>query len=351
MPLPLRDDLRDLPAYGAPQIDVPVRLNTNENPYPPPTALVSDLAAAFAEAALGLNRYPDRDAVSLRADLAAYLGHGLEASQVWAANGSNEVIQQLLLAFGGPGRTAMGFTPSYTMHRLIARATSTRWVEVPRAADFTIDPETAADAVRTHAPEVVFLAGPNNPTGTSLPLDVVDAVLNAAPGMVIVDEAYGEFARTPSALRLLDGHPRLVVVRTLSKAFAMAGTRLGYLAADPGVIEALLRVRLPYHLSALTQAAARVVVGHSSDLLATVPLITAERDRLADRLAALGCVTVPSEANFLLVGGFSDEKATWHALLERGVLVRDVGLTGCLRITAGQPDDGDALMAAMEEVL
>jgi histidinol-phosphate aminotransferase len=244
--LPVRAGLRGLTPYGAPQLDVPVQLNTNENPYPPPAALVADLREAVTAAAVGMNRYPDRDAVELRADLAAYLGHGLQTAQVWAANGSNEVLQQLLQAFGGAGRRAMGFEPSYSMHRLIALGTGTEWVRAERAADFTLAPGAAADAVRRERPDVVFLCSPNNPTATALDPAVLAAVLDVAPGMVVVDEAYAEFSHAPSLLPSLVGHPRLVVTRTMSKAFGFAGARVGYLAADPSVVDALQLVRLPY---------------------------------------------------------------------------------------------------------
>ncbi len=270
--LPVRPELAGLEPYGAPQIDVPVRLNTNENPYPPPDALVADIAAATAQAAASLNRYPDRDAAELRADLAGYLGHGLTWRHVWAANGSNEIIQQLLQAFGGHGRTALGFEPSYSMHPIIARSTGTRWLDGGRGEGFRLDPDTAAAQVRDAQPDVVFLTSPNNPTGTALPLEVVEAVCAAAPGMVVVDEAYAEFARegTRTALSLLPGFGRLVVTRTMSKAFALAGARVGYLAADPAVADALLTVRLPYHLSSLTQAAARAALRHTGELLRAV---------------------------------------------------------------------------------
>jgi len=232
---PVRDDLKDLTPYGAPQIDVPVRLNTNENPYPPSPGMVRAIADAVAEAAATLNRYPDRDAVELRKDLAGYLGHGLHGAQLWAANGSNEVIQQLLQAFGGPGRRALGFDPGYSMHSLIAQVTCTGWVSAPRDEDFSLDPERAADAVRRTQPDLVFLTSPNNPTGTAAPIGLIEAVCAAAPGLVVIDEAYAEFARegTPSALTLLPRYPGLVVTRTMSKAFAMAGARIGYLAAAP----------------------------------------------------------------------------------------------------------------------
>lgn len=349
--LPLRDDLRGLSPYGAPQLDVPVRLNTNENPYPPPDALVRELGEAAAATAASLNRYPDREATALRGDLAAYLGHGLTAEQLWAANGSNEVIQQLLLAFGGPGRSALGFEPSYSMHRLISLATGTRWVNAWREADFGIDEERAVEAVARERPDVCFLTSPNNPTGTALPLRVVERLLEVAPGMVVVDEAYEEFARpgTPSALTLLPDHPRLVVTRTMSKAFALAGARLGYLAAAPAVVDALRLVRLPYHLSGLTQAAARVALRHRDALLGTVAAVKEQRDRLVAELTGMGWETVDSDANFVLFGRFADQHEAWQGLLDRGVLVRDVGLAGWLRVTAGLPEEVDAFLAALKE--
>lgn len=351
--LPLRDDLRGQSAYGAPQIDVPVRLNTNENPYGPSPALAAELAAAVLDAAGELNRYPDRDATGLRADLAAYLGHNLTGNQIWAANGSNEILQQLLMAFAGAGRTAMGFEPSYTMHRLISLATQTAWIDGYRENDFTLDPARVLADVTEAQPDVVFLTSPNNPTGTSLELSVIEAVYDAATGIVVVDEAYAEFARdgVPSALTLLPGRPRLVVSRTMSKAFSMAGLRVGYLAADPELVECLLLVRLPYHLSELTQAAARVAIRHAPDLLNTVGKLREERDRLVREIAALGCRVVPSDANFVLFGGLGDQTVTWQGLLDRGVLIRDVGLPGWLRVTAGTPEENGAFLTALAAVL
>jgi len=351
--LPLRDDLRGRTPYGAPQLDAPVRLNTNENSHPLPAGLVAAIGAAAAGVARGLNRYPDREAAALRADLAGHLGHGLDADRVWAANGSNEVLQQLLQAFGGPGRTALGFTPSYSMHEIIATGTGTRWIDGVREADFTVPPRRAAEQVLEHRPSVVFLTSPNNPTGTALPAETVRAVLDVAPGMVVVDEAYAEFARpgVPSALALLPGRPRLVVTRTMSKAFGMAGLRLGYLAADPAVVDALQLVRLPYHLSALTQAVARVALAHAPELLATVQAVKGERDRIVAALPALGLTAVPSDANFVLFGRFADARAGWEALLARGVLVRDPGLPGWLRVTAGTRAEVDAFLAALGEIV
>ncbi|WP_433534889.1 histidinol-phosphate transaminase [Micromonospora sp. CA-249363] len=348
--LPIRDDLRGLSPYGAPQLDVAVRLNTNENSYPVPEPVVEAIGKALAAELRDLNRYPDRDAVALRADLAEYLGHGLTVEQVWAANGSNEIQQQLLQAFGGPGRTALGFVPSYSMHPLLALGTGTRWVPARRGVDFGLTADEAVAEVREHRPDVVFLCSPNNPTGTALDPTVVAAVLDVAPGMVVVDEAYAEFARpgTVSALAVLPGHPRLVVTRTMSKAFGFAGGRLGYLAADAAVVEAVQLVRLPYHLSALTQAAARAALTHRDALLGTVTAVMAQRDRIVATLRGRGLRVADSDANFVLFEVGGDQATVWRALLEQGVLVRDVGLPGWLRVTAGTPAETDAFLTAME---
>jgi histidinol-phosphate aminotransferase len=351
--LPIRDDLRELSPYGAPQLDVPVLLNTNENPYPPSAGLVADLARAASSAAAGANRYPDRDADELRKDLAQYLGHGLVGANLWAANGSNEIIQQILQCFGGFGRGALGFEPSYSMHRLIALATGTNWISERRSADFTLDPAAAVAAIERHQPDIVFLTSPNNPTGTAAPLELIEAIVDAAPGMVVIDEAYAEFFRpgTPSALTLLPGRPRLIVTRTMSKAFAMAGARIGYLAADPAVIDALLLVRLPYHLSAFTQAVARAALAHTEELLGTVDAVKAQRDRIVSELTALGLHVVPSDANFVSFGDFDDPHAVWQALLDRGVLVREGLLPNKLRVTAGTVEETSAFLDGLREIL
>jgi histidinol-phosphate aminotransferase len=354
-PPPLRADLAGREPYGAPQLEVRVALNTNENPYPPPPALVEEITATVAAAAVGLNRYPDRDALQLRAGLAAYLGHGLTPAHTWAANGSNEVIQQLLQAFGGPGRSALGFEPSYSMHPIIARTTSTRWIAAERNEDFGLDPAGVAEIIARHQPDVVFLTSPNNPTGTALPLPVIEAACAQAPGMVVVDEAYAEFARDrqASALTLLPRFPRLVVVRTMSKAFALAGVRLGYLAADPEVVDALLLVRLPYHLSAVTQAAALAALHHVDALLASVASIRTERDSLVDWLRQLGLAVADSDANFVLFGRFAERQVIWRELLDRGVLIREVGPPEWLRVSIGTPAEmsffRDALAAVLAE--
>ncbi len=351
--LPVRPDLAGRKPYGAPMLDVPVRLNVNENPYPPPPGLAADIAAAAAGVAAGLNRYPDRDAKALRAALAGYLGHGLTTEKVWAANGSNEIIQQLLLAFGGPGRSALGFEPSYSMHPIISRGTGTSWLAAPRNADFTIDRDVAVAAVTEQRPDLVFLTSPNNPTGTALPAGVLTAVCAAAPGMVVVDEAYAEFARDQdgTALRLLPEFGRLVVVRTMSKAFALAGARVGYLAADPAVVQAMQLVRLPYHLSAMTQAVALAGVRHSAELLTQVAALRDSRDELVRWLRGVGLSAADSDANFVLFGEFDDGHAVWRGLLDRGVLIREVNVPGWLRVSIGTGQEMAAFRAALTEVL
>ncbi|MEU3845252.1 histidinol-phosphate transaminase [Streptomyces sp. NPDC028635] len=356
--LPVRDELRGKSPYGAPQLDVPVRLNTNENPYPLPEPLVERIAERVREAARTLNRYPDRDAVELRVKLAEYLtrtaGYEVGASQVWAANGSNEVIQQLLQTFGGPGRTAIGFEPSYSMHALIARGTGTGWISGPRNEDFTIDLATAEKAIAEHRPDVVFITTPNNPTGTAVPPETVIALYEAAqaakPSIVIADEAYIEFSHGGSLLPLLEGRPHLVVSRTMSKAFGAAGLRLGYLAAHPAVVDAVQLVRLPYHLSAVTQATALAALEHTDTLLGYVEQLKAERDRLVSALRAIGYEVTASDANFVQFGRFDDAHEVWQRILDRGVLVRDNGVPGWLRVTAGTPQENDAFLDAVREV-
>ena len=347
--LPLRENLRGKSPYGAPQLSVPVRLNTNENPHPPTQALVEDVAASVRDAASELHRYPDRDAVALRADLAAYLsaqtGVPTATENIWAANGSNEILQQLLQAFGGPGRSAIGFTPSYSMHPIISDGTQTSWLEAARAEDFGLDVDAAVAAVKANQPDVVFVASPNNPSGQSVSLDDLARLLDEVPGIMIVDEAYGEFSSQPSAIHLLERHPaKLVVTRTMSKAFAFAGGRLGYFIADPAVVDAILLVRLPYHLSSVTQAAARAALRHADDTLGSVAMLIAERERVSTELAELGFRVIPSDANFVLFGDFADAPRAWQRYLDEGVLIRDVGLPGYLRATTGLAEENDVLL-------
>ncbi|ASF08763.1 histidinol-phosphate transaminase [Nocardia brasiliensis] len=347
--LPLRESLRGKKPYGAPQLTVPVQLNTNENPHPPSRALIDDVAESIRIAAEDLHRYPDRDAVALRAGLAEYLtrqtGVAVTGDNVWAANGSNEILQQLLQAFGGPGRSALGFVPSYSMHPIISEGIDTEWVEAKRGADFSLDVDYAVAAIAERSPDVVFVTSPNNPTGHSIPAAELARIIEAAPGIVVVDEAYGEFSAQPSALTLIDRFPaKLVVTRTMSKAFAFAGGRLGYLIAAPAVIDAMLLVRLPYHLSVVTQAAARAALRHADETLGSVAELAAQRDRVAAALRDLGFDVVPSDANFLLFGRFSDAPRTWQRYLDHGVLIRDVGIPGYLRTTIGLAAENDEFL-------
>ncbi|MDV3290170.1 histidinol-phosphate transaminase [Mycobacterium avium] len=353
--LPLRDDLRGKSPYGAPQLAVPVRLNTNENPHPPSRALVDDVVRSVARAAADLHRYPDRDAVQLRSDLARYLtaqtGVQLGVENLWAANGSNEILQQLLQAFGGPGRSAIGFVPSYSMHPIISDGTRTEWLQAARADDFSLDVDAAVAAVTERTPDVVFVASPNNPSGQSVSLSGLRRLLDAAPGIVIVDEAYGEFSSQPSAVQLVGEYPtKLVVTRTMSKAFAFAGGRLGYLIATPAVIEAMLLVRLPYHLSSVTQAAARAALRHADDTLGSVAALIAERERVSTALTGMGFRVIPSDANFVLFGEFTDAPASWQRYLDADVLIRDVGIPGFLRATTGLAEENDAFLRASAQL-
>jgi histidinol-phosphate aminotransferase len=350
--LPIRDDLRGQHPYGAPMIPVRYALNVNENAHPIPEPVARDIIESLARAILTVNRYPDREFTELRESLAAYLGHGLTPEQLWAANGSNEIIQQALQAFGGPGRSALGFPPTYSMYPIIASGTGTGWLTAARDADYRISPETAVAAIEAQHPDVVFFCAPNNPTGTPLPLETIEAAYDATDGIVLVDEAYAEFmpASSPSALTLLHGRERLLVSRTMSKAFAFAGARLGYLAADPAVIDALRLVRLPYHLSALTQAAAVAALHHAPEMLAMVDDIAAQRDRMLAELPKLGYRVFDSQSNFVLFDGLDDPSATFRALLERDILVRDVGIPGALRVTAGTENETGFFLEALAEL-
>ena len=370
--LPLRPDLEGEAPYGAPEIDVPVRLNVNENPYPPSAAVIESIATAVAQAAQGLNRYPERDFPRLRAALADYLeaesGAHLTPEQIWAANGSNEVMLHVLQAFGGPGRTCLTFTPTYSMYPEYARDTLTDYATRPRRKDFTLDVDAAVSAINELRPAVVVLASPNNPTGTALPLEDIKRILEAARGhgpilgaeigspvrasdcVVIIDEAYAEFRRpgVPSALELVGpAHPHLAVTRTMSKAFGAAGLRLGYLAADRALVDALRVVRLPYHLSAVTQAAALAALSHRDELMAQVASLRDERDAFVEWLRAQGLVAHESDANFVLFGPFPDREAVWQALLDAGVLIRVVGPEGFLRASIGTPDEMARLRTAL----
>lgn len=354
--LPLRENLRGLSPYGAPQIDVPIQLNVNENTHPLPQTVVDAIAEEVSKAAATLNRYPDREFVELRELLAGYLGHDLDRENIWAANGSNEILQQILQAFGGPGRSVMSFGPTYSMYPLLASGTDTEYIAGKRADDFTLSAESAAAQVREHAPNIVFLCSPNNPTGTALGLDVIEDVYEAASetkAMVIVDEAYAEFslANTKSALSLLAGRQRLIVSRTMSKAFGLAGARVGYLAAAPEVTDAIRLVRLPYHLSAVTQATAIAALKNVDLLLAQVEEIKTQRDRIVSTLTELGLKPSVSDSNFVFFGGLEDPHAIWQGLLDAGIIIRDNGIAGTLRVTAGTEAETTAFLERLTELL
>lgn len=353
---PIRAELAGIEPYGAPQLDVPVQLNVNENPYGPSEACIAEIATAVAEAAVELNRYPDREFVALREALADYLSRDAPVTpeMVWAANGSNEVMLQLLQAFGGPGRTALSFAPTYSMYPEYARDTNTEWVTGQRESDFSLDLEKARALVEEVRPSVVLLPSPNNPTGTALDPQSIGALCAAVgeSGIVVVDEAYGEFRRAgvPSALESLATHRNLVVTRTMSKAFAGAGLRLGYLAADPAICDAIRVVRLPYHLSAVTQAAALAALRHTDELLGNVATLRDERDATVAWLREQGFTVAESDANYALFGTFPDRHAVFEALLERGVLIRETGPAGWLRVSIGTPAEMDAFKKALLEV-
>ena len=355
--LPIRDDLKGRKPYGAPQLHVPVALNVNENTHRIPREVIEDIFTRIAEATLTLNRYPDREFMKLRAAFAEYLGHGLRVEQIWAANGSNEVLQHIFQAFGGPGRLALGFGPTYSMYPLIAQGMDTRYINAPRLDRYELTPAQVREQILTHEPNIVMLCSPNNPTGTPLSLDCIEAAYEAVSqvtgGIVVVDEAYAEFSGegSESAIQLLSGRERLMVSRTMSKAFAFAGARVGYLAADEAVVDALRLVRLPYHLSALTQAAAEAALAHSATMLSMVDDIRFQRDRIIMELKAMDLDPYRSDANFVLFGGLENPEAVFEALLAKGVLVRNVGIPHTLRVTAGTESETSQFLSSLREVL
>ena len=353
--LPLRGDLSELSPYGAPQIDVPVRLNTNENPYNLSDELQSALLDEISRCLKVLNRYPDRDAIALREALASSInvshGTNVDSASIWAANGSNEIIQTILLAFEGG---ALGFEPSYSMHPLISKVVGKNWISIPRDNNFEIGDSQIEKAISATETKIIFITTPNNPTGTSTSLELISKVASAIEsrqGLVVVDEAYGEFSKNTSAITLIKRHPNVLVSKTMSKAFAFAGARLGYLIADPKVIEALQLVRLPYHLSALTQAAALAAISKQSSLSKDVERLREAREEVAKEINSMGLQSYPSEANFLLFSGFIDSSVKlWAELLNRGVLVRDVGIAGHLRVTIGTRAENRAFLDALREI-
>jgi histidinol-phosphate aminotransferase len=352
--LPLRDQLRPLSAYGAPQLPADAILNTNESPFPLSPALTKAIAARIEIVAKNLNRYPDRDANTLRSQLAGFInslsGTSLDAGNVWAANGSNEIIQSLFLAYGGG--SALGFTPSYSMHPLIARVTNTNWVDGRRREDFSLDIATATADINQVKPALTFVTTPNNPTGSSVTIGEIEELARVVPGLLVVDEAYAEFSDEVSAVTLIKKYPQIVVIRTMSKAFSFAGARLGYLIADKAAIDSLFLVRLPYHLSSITQAAAEVALDHREELLGNVATLIKNREWVKGELESLGLLVIPSKANFLLFSRFDIPSTTlWESLLEAGVLIRDVGLLGYLRVTIGNEAENKLFIDALTSIL
>ncbi|WLG48872.1 histidinol-phosphate transaminase [Pseudomonas sp. FP1742] len=355
--LPIRDDLRGLSPYGAPQLECIARLNVNENPYAPSPELVRSIAEAVSVAVVQMNRYPDREFLSLRTELANYLssdtGEPLQANNIWAANGSNEILQQLLQVFGGPGRKAMVFTPAYAMYEEYCRNSLTQLISVEREQNFTLNMQKVISEVEQHLPHIIILTSPNNPTGTALELSEIESILNVAPGIVVVDEAYGEFRRNGklSAVNLLPEFPNLVVCRTMSKAFAFAGGRLGYCASGPSIVDAIKLTRLPYHLSSLTQAAARAALAGKEELLSKINQLKAERDFSIIWLREQGLIAADSDANFILFGQFSNRRAVWEGLIKRGVLIREVGPESWLRVSIGTSEEMQLFRNSLVEVL
>ena len=349
-----RDDLRSLEGYHSPQLDVDVRLNTNESPLPPPPAFIDEWVEELRT--LPVHRYPDRAATRLRAALGASLGQ--PASRVFCANGSNEVLQTLMLTYGGPGRRALVVEPTYALHAHIARITGTEVVSIPRGDGFHVDPDALGAAIRSQDPDLVFLCSPNNPTGTVDGSEVLDAARSSARGLIVVDEAYGEFADR-TALDEVDEDRAIVVVRTYSKVWSMAALRLGYCVAPEWVVAELEKVVLPYHLAAATQAAGTVALRHREEMAARVRELVGERERVQRGLEGIpGVEPIPSGANFILFrveGGPSAARAAWEGLVAHRVLVRDFsawpGVEGCLRVTVGTRAENDAFLAALGAVV
>jgi len=347
----VRDDLGDLEGYHSPQVDVAVRLNTNESPYPPPDAWRAALLDELSS--LPFHRYPDRQAAELRQTIGEL--HGVGSEQVLAANGSNEVIQAVCLAFGGPGRSAAVFKPTYLMHSHIARITGTPVVEGERGPDFALDMGEVERVVGGQQPAITFLCSPNNPTGMPEPPEAIERVLALGPGLVVVDEAYGQFSPRSAIEQVRDGRP-LVVIRTFSKTWSMAAARLGYVVGPTDLISAVEGVLLPYHLDSMKQAAGRLALRFRSEMEGRVAMIVEERGRLAAALGELSVDVWPSEANFILFRPRAkDGEKVWEQLLERSVLVRNCAnwprLDGCLRVTVGTTVENDAFLAALREVL
>lgn len=352
--LPIKESLRDNKVYGAPQIQDVIKLNTNENPYQLPKSVITELTNEIEIIAKNLNRYPDRDAIKLRSALAGYLSKDfLTAENIWAANGSNEILQQIFLAYANS--SCVGLSPSYSVHPLIAKITNSDWTAISLKEDFTIDIPALHKKIEETNPSLIFITSPNNPTGGVVKLSDIKKIAEFIQGrsaLLIVDEAYAEFSSEKSAIELIKDFPQIAVVRTMSKAFAFAGVRVGYLVADPNVISGLKIVRLPYHLSTLTQAAALVALNNVKLMQSEIELIISERNRLHTEMTKLGLKVIDSGANFLFFTGFQPKSQDlWQRILDHGILIRDIGIEGFLRVTIGTPEENEQFLNSLKTSL
>lgn len=354
--LPLSKKLQGLKPYGAPMLDVKIRLNTNENPYPLPTVVKEQILKRLNDELENINRYPDRLQLKLRESIVRYLrnvtSNEVSQNEVWAANGSNEILNQILNAFYDPGAIALGFEPTYSMYKILSNNLGYEYLPIDRKADFSIDLSPALSHIERYNPRIIFIANPNNPTGNSISLILLEEILNKAKkSMVIVDEAYGEFSQQKSAISLIKKYSNLIITRTMSKAFAFAGARIGYAVGQQSTLAALGLVRLPYHLSAQSQVLAEVALENFELLQAQVKRITLDRTYLEVELAKLGLTVMPSDANFFLLGAFKDHKKAWQALVDESILVRDVGIEEFLRVTVGTTDESHLLVSSLKGLI
>ncbi|WP_227997640.1 histidinol-phosphate transaminase [Nocardia australiensis] len=353
--LPIRKRLHNQKPYTAPQLTAPVRLNVNESPFPPSQKLIDDISSSVRSALDSLHRYPDREAFALRSELAHYVtaqsGVDVGLENILAANGSLESLQQIMQVFGGPDRSALSFAPSYAMYKIIATTAETEWLDGGRRTDLTLDIDHAVAVISAVRPDIIFLTNPHNPSGQTLATADLERILEAAPAVVVVDEAYSEFSLSPSAINLIDRFPaKLIITRTMSKALAFAGGRLGYVVAAPAVIAAMRLVRLPYHLSTVTQAAALAALRHADDTLSQVSELIRERTRVAVILRDMGFEVIDSDANFFLFGRFADTARSWQHYLDHGVLIRDLGIPHYLRVTVGQVAENNRFLEVSEKL-
>lgn len=354
--LPLATRLKNVKAYGAPVLDVELLMNTNENPYQLPEKVIKDMLSELSSSLADMNRYPDRLQLELRDELANYVNqvtdNSITSNEVWAANGSNEILNQILVAFFDPGAKALGFVPSYSMHKILSEQNGYQFIEIPRNSDFSIDILNALEVIESEKPRIIFITSPNNPTGTIMSLSDLEKILHVAnDSVVIFDEAYGEFSREPSAVRLIGKYSNLFVTRTMSKAFAFAGARVGYAIAQPESLAALGLVRLPYHLSTQTQILAKVALRNYKLLQSQVKQIINDREFMQKELTSLGLVSLASDANFFLLGRFKSKEKVFDALVKASILVRDVGIPEFLRVTVPSSEQSHLFVSQLATLL